>query len=266
MRKYLSVFGITVQKALMHRGRNFVWVLIGMMSPLIMISVWTKYYSEGNSLRGYTLEQLVGYYLVVLMLSMWVSAVSEHVDEDIKDGNLSNYVIKPFDYMLNRLFWEVAWYSVKFATYAVPAIIALIVFANGIVVNLLDKSFGYLMLLVMSLILGYLISFGISLCVGYIGFFTETTTGYKHLFNMLNELLTGRLIPVVLFPLFLQNILNFLPFKYIVFFPTQMVIGNLNTSTILAGIANQIMWLIGLFLLSKWMWKKGITKFSAVGL
>lgn len=266
MRKYFFVFKITVQKALMYRGRNLVWAIIGCLSPLLMISVWVRYYADGKSINGYTIEQLIGYYLIVLMISMWMSAVSEHVEEDIKDGNLSNYIIKPFDYMWHRIFWEISWYTVKFATYALPAVVLLFVFARPVVANFLASGIFNIAITGLSFVLSYLISFGVSLVVGYLGFFTSSTNGFKHLFNMLNELLTGRLVPVTMYPVWLQGLVAFLPFKYMVYFPTQLIVGGHDIFFALNGVGIQIAWVFGLYLISKLMWNKGIAKFSAVGI
>src|SRR5437762_11382044 len=70
------------------------------------ISLWRAMYSgkEGD-VAGYTLAQMISYYLIVTIVDA-LTAVNEddwQIAADIKDGNISQFLLKPIDYLTYRL-------------------------------------------------------------------------------------------------------------------------------------------------------------------
>ena len=77
--------------------------------------------------------------------------------------------------------------------------------------------------------------------------------------------LGGAIIPIPLFPSMLQNILNFLPFRYVSDLPYRIYIGNIDTFTALWQIGIQILWIIGLYVLGKALIYKKSKKIEVQG-
>lgn len=259
MRKYFIVFSNTLQKALIYRARNIVYAVINVTPILVMIAIWGKYYAEGKTVSEFTYLQLLAYYSMSIIISLWTSAVHEHVKDDIKDGELSNYVIKPFDYFGFRLSWEVGWYAIKFLMLIVPLIILLFHFQ---IVSQIQLNIGT----ALSFVFAYLISFCFSIIIGLLAFHTTETTGITNMYWMLTELLTGKVFPITFFSKSIQTILEILPFKYMVYFPVQAAIGKITGNQLSSGILIQLLWIVGLYLMGRKMWSSGIKKFSGVGI
>ncbi len=78
-------------------------------------------------------------------------------------------------------------------------------------------------------------------------------------------LLGGLLIPIDLFPEFLQVIIDYLPFKYYVFFPFKVLIGEVATIEVLKNLGYFLIWIIGLSILTNFTWKKSLNQYTAVG-
>ena len=78
-------------------------------------------------------------------------------------------------------------------------------------------------------------------------------------------MLSGRLVPMPLMPLWVQQIACFLPFQWTFFFPIEALVGNLPPQQLLTGLGMQLLWiLIGLVAVSI-LWRSGIKRYSAVG-
>lgn len=257
MRKYWIIFSNTLQKALIYRARNVTYAVVNVCLPLIMVAVWSKYYAGGKTINSFTFNQLVSYYFMTIIVSLWSSRVHENVKEDIKDGELANYVIKPFDYFGFRISWELGWYVIKFVLLLLPLGFLFLNFQPQININIFA---------LISLIFSYLLSYCFSMIIGLTAFHTTETTGITNLYWMLTELFTGKVFPITLFALSVQKILNFLPFKYMVYFPVQIAIGKLSATEITRGLLMQFFWIVGLYLLARLIWKRGVKKFSGIGL
>src|SRR4051794_13594148 len=70
------------------------------------ISLWRAIYAGKQSdVAGYTLAQMISYYLIVTIVDA-LTAVNEddwQIAADIKDGNISQFLLKPINYLIYRL-------------------------------------------------------------------------------------------------------------------------------------------------------------------
>ena len=67
---------------------------------------------------------------------------------------------------------------------------------------------------------------------------------------------SGLLLPLAFFPGWLRTILEFLPFQAVASIPLQIYIGKLSGAAIGQAFLIQIAWLIGLYVLGRWFWKR----------
>ena len=79
------------------------------------------------------------------------------------------------------------------------------------------------------------------------------------------NLLSGMLIPISFFPLWAQKIVNFFPFSSTIYTPSMIFLGKINGNNIISSLALQMLWIIILFIISKWMWKKLIKSLTILG-
>lgn len=263
MKPYLAVFVGTLQRAFQYRARIFTYAFINTFSPLLMIVIWTGYYQSGRSVGHFSYTELVSYYLAVTLITLVGSRVQSNVTEDIKDGQLTNYVIKPFNYFYFRLSWELAWHVVKFITFA--SAVFIIITISGLRITF-ATGFTNIVAALISFFLAYILSFSFSILIGSVAFFITETTGITNLFEMLSDLITGKIFPLTFFPLVAEKIISFTPFASMVYFPSQAALGNLHLPELLGGILTQLFWIIVLISLYQITWKRGIAKFSGVGL
>src|SRR5262249_43416096 len=106
VRKYWHVINIGIQNTLVYRVNFLFRSLFGLIPLMAMISLWRAIYAgQGTEVAGYTLAQMVSYYLVVTIVDA-LTAVNEddwQIAADIKDGNISQFLLKPIDYLAYRL-------------------------------------------------------------------------------------------------------------------------------------------------------------------
>src|SRR5207253_5877588 len=73
-----------------------------------VLFLWRAIYAgkdSGGEVAGYTLAQMTSYYLLVTIVDA-LTAVNEddwQIAGDIKDGNISQFLLKPIDYLTYRL-------------------------------------------------------------------------------------------------------------------------------------------------------------------
>ena len=107
MTKYLHVVGIGIQNTLVYRVNYLARVLFGFVPLLATIYLWRAVYASkvGDLVGAYSLAAMTSYYVLVTIVDA-LTAVSEddwQIAADIKDGNISQFLLKPIDYLAYRL-------------------------------------------------------------------------------------------------------------------------------------------------------------------
>src|SRR3954463_15948429 len=106
MKKYLYVLNIGIQNTLVYRVNFLFRSVFGLIPLMATISLWRAIYSSKEAdVAGYTIAQMISYYLVVTIVDA-LTAVTEddwQIAADIKDGNISQFMLKPIDYLTYRL-------------------------------------------------------------------------------------------------------------------------------------------------------------------
>src|SRR5947208_13055939 len=108
MKKYWHVLNIVIQNNLTYRFNFLARTIFGLIPLIAVLYVWrTIYAGKGpdSSVGTYTLAQMISYYLLVTIVDA-LTAVNEddwQIAADIKDGNISQFLPDPVDYLVYRL-------------------------------------------------------------------------------------------------------------------------------------------------------------------
>jgi ABC-2 type transport system permease protein len=96
----------------------------------------------------------------------------------------------------------------------------------------------------------------LSMFIYLLTFITLSPMGPRLLIGVAGEFLMGSIVPVPLMPKLLQQILDFLPFRYAADLPFRIYSGNIAGKDALSGIALQFVWIIILMLIGGFCFKK----------
>jgi len=265
MNKYWHVINIGIQNTLVYR-MNFLFRSTFALIPLFAtISLWRAIYSgrEGN-IAGYTLAQMISYYLVVTIVDS-LTAVTEddwQIAADIKDGNISQFLLKPMDYLAYRLclygagrliytvcaFAPVTLFILFLGRYFVPPPDALAVLWFSI-----------------SLVLTGLLQFLISFTMALLAFWVLDVSTFIFILFAFEYIAGGHLFPLDVLPPVVNHALHFTPFPYLLFFPVNIYLGRVSGAQLWQGLLIQAGWVIAAYVLARFVWGRGIRKYSAVG-
>jgi ABC-2 type transport system permease protein len=253
-----------VQRAMIYRVRALIWLLYDLLVPFIMIVFFkTVIQTPDQQIKGFYLENLITYYLLI---SVFNPMVSTHLEEDmekvIKSGEVSQVIIKPTSFLKMEFARELAYKSYHSVLVLFVVTFFFILFGQYFKIQLTPFIIIFAPL---ALILSFLIHFLISFLVGLLCFWLEEIVGFYSLKEVLISLFSGAVLPLEFFPEFINKINNLLPFKYLLYFPVSIVQGKISPPSILSGVLIQIIWVFILFLSYKIFYPKTLKHYSAVG-
>lgn len=248
------------------RANFFLEILGGVALFGAIMFLWVSVYksSDGGSIGDYTFREMITYLIGTGLISSSVLLISQgdQIDNDINRGFLSNYLLKPVNV---NLFWLTRDIARKVLTTIMGlASFGIIIFVGGKYLLAL-ASFVVLLIVLSAIILGALMHFIFFYLTSVIAFWMGRTWGFRFVVRIIMEIATGVIIPLSLLPGIWKNFFEFLPFRFIAYFPMQIYLGKINTSEILAGFVQELIWLIVLSVFGLYLWRKGIRHYTASG-
>jgi ABC-2 type transport system permease protein len=115
------------------------------------------------------------------------------------------------------------------------------------------------------LVLAFLVRFLCEWTLALAAFWTTRVSAINQLYFILVLFLSGQIAPLSLFPYPIRVAADILPFRWMIGFPVELLLGRLTPLEALAGLAAQAAWVIVGLALVRVVWRSGVRNYSAVG-
>ena len=259
-RKYAALLRAAWSLSLEYRAEGFVWLMTNMLS-VIMLLVWLSI-SRAGPVNGFTSGDFVAYYMIGLLVRQ-VTAVwtSWEMDFEIREGQLSPQLLRPIHPVHRHV---AANWSEKVMRLIILVPIILIVFILTPDARLSITPVSVIAFLI-SVAGAWLISFLADYAIGILAFWTSQATAFTQILWGLKVVFSGILAPIQMFPPFIQSALDWLPFRYMLAFSNEIMLGQTQGERLVLGLLVQWGWALILFILVRILWKLGTRNYSAVG-
>jgi ABC-2 type transport system permease protein len=267
MRKYWHVLTIGVQNNLTYRFNFLARTIFGFVPLIAILYMWrTIFWGKGpESLVGtYTLAEMISYYLIVTVVDA-LTAVSEddwQIAADIKDGNISQFLLKPIDYLTYRVCLFFSGRLTYLAVAAAPLAVFVLCLHKYFVMPADWTTFG---LFLVSTFLTALLQFFTSYTMAMLAFWVLEVSTFIFILFAFEYLASGHLFPLDILPHGLQQVLALTPFPYELYFPVSIYMGKTTGAALAQGLLIQACWVIAGYGLARFAWRRGIKHYSAVG-
>lgn len=259
--KYFYVSKISLSNNLIYVWnfivRNFFFIFI----IYIMLMLWENIFSQkGSSIAGFTLNQMIWYLIVTEMITLSRSNVFQEVSRDVKNGNIAYMLNKPYNYIWYSFFNSLGEISVKLFMNLIIGIIIGFIYVGP----LINFDILSLPLIAISLILGVFINFFIYISLSLTSFWLEENSAFFWIYSKLIFTLGGMLIPIDMFPNWLEKMAKYLPFAYVTYAPAKLAV-NYSSSLFINTIIIQIVYLIVFITITIGIYNKGVRSLNVNG-
>jgi ABC-2 type transport system permease protein len=267
MRKYWHVIGTGIQNNLTYRFNFLARSVFGLIPLIAIMYVWKAIYSgkrPGESVGEYTLAEMISYYLLVTVVDA-LTAVNEddwQIAADIKDGNISQFLLKPIDYLGYRLCLFCSGRLTYMAVAAGPLVIFVFCLRKYF---MLPADWTTLALFFLSTVLTALLQFFTSYAMAMLAFWVLEVSTFIFILFAFEYIASGHLFPLDILPHGLERVLYYTPFPYQLYFPVSVYMGKTTGNGVAQGLVIQAAWVLISFGIARLAWARGIKKYSAVG-
>lgn len=241
-----------------------VWINMAgtMVSIIIYYYLWKYVFMNRNELAGFTMAQMVTYVILSRILS---AQFGEGINMDFSDwintGNIGMELLRPVSLQFILFARRVGEFCFFTLFQAVPVLFLSFLLLGGAG----PESAGHVCLFLVSVGISVGIMFFFEFMVGLCSFYTLSPYGMAFTKRALLAILSGGVVPLFLFPGWIGEILNYLPFAGMVSIPVNIFLGKYSIQSALFYIGLQCFWVIILLLLTQGLYHKAIKKVVVQG-
>lgn len=259
-RAFPTLLRVGVAEVVAYRAEFLVWILTTNM-PLVMLAIWHAVAADGPVGR-FDQTQFTAYYLAVLAVRLMTSNwVAWQMSMEVRDGTLSSKLLRPVHPLLAYTAEHVA--AVPLRAAVVSPIVIVLVWAAGDRLTVGNPLMAAV--LAASLVGGWLLTFFMMVLLGATAFFIESALGVFELWIGVHAIFSGYLIPLESLPAWIRGAARVLPFRFMLAFPVETLVGLLTPAQALRQLAVQWGYVAVAAAAALAVWRAGVRRFAAFG-
>ncbi len=260
IRAFPALLRVGLMEAFAYRAEFFVWMLTTTM-PLVMMALWTAVAAQGP-FQGFYQADFVAYYLAALIVRTLTSCwLVWEINQQVRMGYLSMMLLRPIHPIIFYAAEHLAAVPMR-AAVAVPVALILLVTGSGghIVTDPL------LIAMLPAAIAGaWFITFFSMMIIGSLAMIIDRSATIWEVWFGVYALLSGYLVPIKLLPAWIGDVSRWLPFRYMLGFPVELLTGMTTRGSAFADLAIQWAMVAALAILGVRTWGAGVKRFEAFG-
>lgn len=250
-----------LQTMIQYRGEVALWALWGFVFPAVSLTMWSAALPAEGQISGYTRGDFAAYFLLTMVVMHFTTAWDIYeMGHQVRSGALSSALLRPLLPMWSSLCDNTA-YKVVTLAFIGPV---WLVFA-WLVEPRLTATPVQLMLGLVSLVFASALNYLLGYTLALVAFWTTRTDAIGESWFGAGLLFGGRFAPLALLPMPLQWVAACLPFKWMAWFPAEMLMGRIAVADGLLGLAAQAGWLTATVVAFRLTWRAALRHYSAVG-
>ncbi|MBV6458532.1 MAG: hypothetical protein HONBIEJF_01663 [Fimbriimonadaceae bacterium] len=262
LKKHWSIFVIYLKECFAYPAATMIWVVADVQAALILPAVWLASMGPSGQIAGFDGKEIVTYYLVTSALSQFIVChLLWDIAWDIREGVFSSFIVRPFSFFRQSVSRNMSWRVTKAVLYF-PVLFIVAWAYGGIRVQDLNFSFAFFL----SIILAHTLSFLCAYCMSLVTLWTTEFFSIFRLYYFPEAFLSGRMLPLDTLPAWARGIADWMPFKYTIAFPMDVLMDRITPQGLQQGLGIQLAWCVGLYFLGDLLLHRGMRHYSGAGM
>jgi len=259
---YVQQFKTTLAAMFQYRASLLIWMIGHVLEPLVYLVVWSVVSnSAGGSVGDYTTREFAAYFILLMLVSgvtyTWIMYEFEY---RVRQGNLSFALLKPVHPIHSDIADNVSSKLITLPFLLLIAAVLAVIFHP----TLSPKPWA-IAVFIPALLLAFAVRFLLEWTLALAAFWTTRVSAINQTYFVLMLFLSGQIAPLTLLPRPIQVVADIMPFRWMIGFPVELLLGRLTAAEALTGLGAQAAWLVVGLVLLRVVWRAGLRVYSAVG-
>lgn len=259
---YKQQFRTTFAMMLQYRAMLAIWMTWHVVEPVVYLIVWSVVSNtSGGSVGDYTTRGFAAYFIVMMLVNQitytWIMYEYEY---RVREGSLSFLLLKPVHPIHSDIADNI---SAKMIT--VPLMFVVAALLSVLFKPSLTLFPWAVAAFIPALLLAFAMRFLLEWTLALSAFWITRTGAVTQMYSVMVLFLSGQFAPLELFPYPIRVAAGLLPFRWMISFPVELILGRLTPAEVWIGLTAQVVWLVFILALFKFVWRAGVRIYSAVG-
>jgi ABC-2 type transport system permease protein len=266
-----TILRISLEERLVYRGDFALGTLMRFLPVVTQVFLWGAVFSglhaagEGRqAIAGYSYHDFIAYYLLTTISRAFSSmpGLASGVARDIREGTIKKYLIQPIDMLSFLLLYRIAHKLVYYIVAAIP--FALVFYLlRGFFSGWPDAwTIGCFL---GSLLMSFLLGFFLEVTIGMIGFWLLEVSSLLFVYMLFTFFFSGHMFPIDMLPGVWGVIVKMMPLQYLAYFPAAVFLGKITGPELIRGLCVQFAWVVVFAMVSRWVFRAGVRRYSGFG-
>ncbi len=269
---WFTILRISLEERLVYRGDFAIGTLMRFLPIITQIFLWWAVFQSINpgspekaSLVGYSFPDMVAYYLLTMLVRAFSSmpGLASNIAKQIREGEIKKFLVQPVDLLgyllLSRIAHKLAYYSVATLPFALVFFLCRSFFTAGI------PDMTQLLAFVLSVVLSFVLGFFLEASLGLAGFWFMEISSLLFVYMLFSFFLSGHMFPLDILPEPWQSIVQYMPLKYLAYFPAAVFLGKVTGAQLWFEMAVLVGWTTAFIVLSRVLYSAGLRRYSGYG-
>lgn len=257
IRKSLTMASMGMKTTLAYAASVWASIFVNILQVVVFYYIWSAVYSGKESLNGITFNEMVTYIILSRVLFMGISwGVNSWMAHHIQTGAISSELLRPIDYQYALYTSRLGDFLMFTVLNGIPVLLVSVIMFGMLSPASLSAGFLFLVSILMSITIAFFIEF----IVGLLSFYTTNGWGLQVLKEAVMNFLSGAIVPLAFFPSILKNVIEWLPFKDMVYTPISIYLGFLKGQEVYEALMIQAIWIIVLWIGTRIFYKIALKK------
>ena len=246
--------------------------LMRFLPVVTQIFLWTAVFESVTTIAGYTRDDFIAYLLLTMIARAFSSmpGLASEIARSIRDGTIKKYITQPVDMigflLLGRVAHKLVYYAVAIVPFALVFYLCRGYFTNGWPDPAVFVAF------LASLVMAFLLGYFMETCIGLIGFWFLEVSSLLFVYMLFSYILSGQMFPLGMLDgipiagnITWGTLVRLIPLQYLAYFPAAVFLGFIQGPDLIRGLLIEFAWIVFFIFLSRWMYNRGLRRYSAFG-
>ena len=266
MSVWWTILRTSLEERLVYRGDFAIGTMMRFLPIVTQIFLWAAIFngSGGQRIGGMTYHEMVAYYMLTLVSRAFSSmpGLANQIAALVRTGDIKKFLIQPVDLLgflfLSRVAHKLAYYMV-----ATGPFILMFYLARGFFSGWPDAT--TMAAFILSLLLGYLLGFFLEACLGLVAFWFLEVGSLLFVYMLFSFFRSGHMFTLDILGQPYRTIVFLIPLHYLAYFPAAVFLGKVQGWDLVMGLSLEAFWVAFFFFLARFMFRRGVKRYSAFG-
>ena len=258
---YTAIFAMIPKLFMAYQIWFWIGLVLNIISMAILVFFWRAIYAETASISGLALDQTLRYILLAfIFMPLTSSDLVWEFGSNLREGMMIHHLLRPINFQGMNYAQSLGTLVTRLALQIPMVFVAVLLFGLRFPSDL--ATWGAFLV---SALLGYTVMFFFYWFLACLTFYTTEIWGLGVLIEGMNFFLSGSLVPLVMMPDVVRKVVLAIPFAQALGVPVSLLTGITPLSEAPQVWLTQVLWIVGMWILSSLFFKVAVRKITVQG-